>query len=160
MAYRESGPPPCHICEDNPAIGACACCNRDVCKRHLPSDDARGWCTRCDEGYFRYIRKTSTLRGYLRWWLGMVPAIVLPFVYAPLIALTIAYVIVGFPVAMWRSNVARTNQFVLHARRTGLLLEAPKDASSDLAQGLSDYEYRRRNQQAVTEPRGPTKTEE
>jgi hypothetical protein len=85
---------------------------------------------------------------------------VLPFVYAPLIALTIGYVIVGFPVAMWRSKVARTNQFVLHARRTGLLLEAPKDASSELAQGLSDYEYRRRNQQAVTEPLVPDKTEE
>jgi hypothetical protein len=151
LAYRESGPPPCHICEDNPAVGTCACCNRDVCKRHLPSEDARGWCTRCDEGYFRYIRKTSTMRGYLRWWLGMVPAIAAPFVYTPLFALTVAYVIVGFPVAMWRSKVARTNQFILHARKTGHLLEAPKDAGSEIAEGLRDYDYRRRNQQAVTE---------
>lgn len=100
------------------------------------------------------------MRGYLRWWLGMVPAMALPFVYTPLFAVTVAYVILGFPIAMWRNNRARTNQFMLHARRTGLVLEAPKDASTALAQGLSDYEYRRRNQQAVTEPVAPAKTEE
>ena len=92
------------------------------------------------------------MRGYLRWWLGMLPAMALPFVYPPLFVATVAYVVIGFPVAMWRSKVARTKQFVLHARRTGLVLEAPKDASSALAEGLSDYEYRRRNQQAITEP--------
>ena len=92
------------------------------------------------------------MRGYLRWWLGMVPAIALPFIYAPLFALTVAYVIVGFPVAMWRSKQARTKQFILHARKTGYVLEAPKEPGSEVAEGLQDYEYRRRNQQAITEP--------
>jgi hypothetical protein len=100
------------------------------------------------------------MRGYLRWWLGMVPAIALPFLYPPLIAGTIAYIVLGFPVAMWRSKVARTNQFMLHARKTGNVLEAPKDASSLVAEGLRDYEYRRRNQVAVTEPATVEKAEE
>ena len=160
MAYREGAPPPCHICEDNPAVGTCACCNRETCKRHLPSEDKRGWCTRCDEGYFRYIRKTDTMRGYGRWWLGMVPALALPFFYPPLLVGTIAYIVLGFPIAMWRSNVARTNRFLDHARRTGLALEPPKEPGVELAENLRDYEYRRRNQQAVTEPLNPTDAEE
>ena len=100
------------------------------------------------------------MRGYLRWWLGMVPAIALPFAYPPLIALTIGYVVLGFPIAMWRSKVARTNQFVLHARKTGHVLEAPKEAGAEIAEGLRDYEYRRRNQTAVTEPANIEKPEE
>jgi hypothetical protein len=135
LAYREAAPPPCAICEDNPAIDACACCRRDVCKRHLPAADKRGW-------------------WYLAWWLGIFPAAALPFVYAPLLAVTIVYVIVGFPFAMWRSKVRLTQKFIDHARTTGLMLKAPDD-DNELAQNLADYEYRRRNQQVVTEPVDP-----
>lgn len=160
MAYREGAPPPCHICEDNPAVGTCACCNRETCKRHLPSEDARGWCARCDEGYFRYIRKTDSMRGYVRWYLGMAPAIALPFLYTPLIAATMVYIFAGFPFAMWRSKRARTAKFIEHARMTGLALEAPKEPGMELAENLRDYEHRRRNQQAITEPVATDKAEE
>jgi hypothetical protein len=92
------------------------------------------------------------MRGYLRWYLGMAPAIALPFLYTPLIAATMVYLFAGFPFAMWRSKRARTAKFIAHARLTGLALEAPKEPGMELAENLRDYEYRRRNQQAVTEP--------
>jgi hypothetical protein len=94
------------------------------------------------------------MRGYLAWWLGIFPAAALPFVYAPLLAITIGYVIVGFPFAMWRSKVRLTQKFIDHARTTGLMLKAPDD-DNEIAQNLADYEYRRRNQQVVTEPVEP-----
>ena len=61
---------------------------------------------------------------------------------------------------MWRSNRARTTKFLAHARRTGLALEPPKDPGMEVAENLRDYEYRRRNQQAISEPLNPTDAEE
>jgi hypothetical protein len=92
--------------------------------------------------------------------LGFVPLLALGLNWSRFLPVTLAWAVLGFPITIWRSRVARTKRFILHTQRTGSQLAVAPEARSVIADGIADYERLRRNQQVVGEPSNIEKASE
>ncbi|MFT3700553.1 MAG: hypothetical protein QM831_45840 [Kofleriaceae bacterium] len=151
--YREPAAAPCAICEDNPAVAACACCRRAVCKKHLAPESKRGWCKKCDDAYYVYTRRSDGAGKYMAaWWLGAVATALSGFAWSPLFVVGSIGAVVGLPLMQWRYKKSRLQKFLSFTQRTGTQLQLPSatDPTAE-AYGLRDYTEIRRNQNAIDE---------
>jgi hypothetical protein len=150
-AYRESEQVVCSICDDEPAVAACACCRADACKRHM-SVEQPGWCVHCERAYYTYMHKGSggIDRAWGAWFLGLIP-IAIGTIASPIVgAVALAYCFVGPFALVAASKRARRRKFIAetHAKGTPLLPAPERD--SELARELDRYEQKRRNARAIT----------
>lgn len=144
--YREPAAAPCQICEDNPVAATCACCRKDVCKRHLAPDSTRGWCKRCEDAFYAYDHRRN-LRGSGKYMFGYVAAILAPLVGAiawpPLFVLAIVATVAGGPVMMRKFRRDNVRLFIAATQRDGVPLALPRASGTEL--GAGDYAEVRRN---------------
>ena len=142
MPYRELAvAAPCYLCEDAPADAACEACGRPTCARHRRVT----LCPRCDEAVFRELAEDPGGIGAL--FLGVPILLAGAFLWAPLIALGLAWIVLALPVSRRITRRRRRARIFARIRASGAAPPLPPEDPNDARQrALDEYERKRRNQ--------------